>query len=209
MKIFLNYIGQLRIYSLLDLILLLVAVRAIKFEILGAILLHIAFLAYLEYSHCHSYRKNISKIVWIIFGLVGAILFSHIIAILGYIILSFFYCLKNNRKWGISSPVMRGLQNYFIVGSIIGYLNNFTLVVFFAFFLRNLLGDFRDITKDRKEEIKTIPILLNFKRDYKYLHLFSLFITSTLWWMYSTLPFEILIIILVIQVLTYNLTPRK
>ncbi len=211
-KTILNYIGQLRIYSLIDLMLLLFAVKANLCEFLGAILLHVGSLAYLESKHKDLGRKRVPDFAWIILGGFGIILFGHILAIIGYIIASILYTRKKKSYWGVFAPAMRGLQNCFIVGGIIGFLNPLTLIVFFALFFRNLLGDFRDIKKDRKEGVKTIPVILGIKKDHEIVHLFALFGTSFLWLSLMGLRIDtlasIFIAVFSIQALNYGLTPR-
>ncbi len=206
MKKIRDYIGILRLYSLLDLVLMLLAIRATNFELLGAVLLHIGFLAYLEYKHAHDYRAKLPFWIFPIITFVGAILFKHIES-LGYIVTSYLYT-KKTKKLGWFSPIARGLQNFFIVAGILGYTSILTLVIPLLFFVRNLAGDFRDAGKDSKEGMKTIPVLIGSNKNNKHIHLITLLVTSTIWWYMLGINILWLIPIFLIEVYTYNLTPR-
>jgi 4-hydroxybenzoate polyprenyltransferase len=203
-----NYIGQLRIYSMIDLILLLYISGVDTPNFLGSIILHVAFLSYLEAQHKDNGRKKIPHIVWLILMFVGVFFYQNTLSVTGYIISSFFYTLKKKGFWGKYSPIMRGLQNFFIIGGIVGFLNPLSIVSFVALSLRNLTGDFRDVTKDRSEHVRTIPVLLGIKKDCKKIHLLAIFMTTLLWWSFSELPMLVLLMSYYIQSVTYNLTPR-
>lgn len=207
-KIILNYVGQLRIYSLIDLLLLLIVIKANWQELAGAILLHVGFLAYLESCHKDKGRKKVPNLAWIILGGLGILIFPHLLATGGYILTSFFYIKKKKGYWGIFAPIMRGLQNYFVVAGIVGFLNYFAFIVFIALFLRNLSGDYRDTIKDRMERMQTIPMVIGLKGNIQWMHLIFLFGTSTLWWTFSSLTVWVLVLVIIVQRLTYNLTPR-
>lgn len=203
---FLNYLGQLRIYSLIDLILMLVAARAGKYEFVGALLLHIAFLAYLERNHNHSYRNFVPSLVWIIFAVFGIYFFRHI-EVAGYILFSYLYTKKNKKGFGVLAPFFRAAQSFFIAAGIIGYVS-LTGIVFVLIFLRNFAGDLRDIEKDRKEKLLTLPIFLGMKKSIPGAHLFALLLTSAVWFSFINLEIYWLLIVFLIQIITYELTPR-
>lgn len=203
----LNLIGQIRIYSLIDLILLLIAIKAGSFQFVGVILLHLGFLLFLEHSHKHKYRNPFPKYLWV-FLILGGVFFYKSFFVIGFLIFSFLYTKKNVANLGIYSPIFRGFQNYFLAAGIIGFLNPLSFLAGGLLALRNLAGDFRDVEKDKKEKLKTFPIILGFKKDMKYVYLPSLFVTTLVWWNMSNISVIWLIVVYLIQLGTYNLTPR-
>lgn len=203
----LNYLGQLRVYSLVDLVVLLIACGASSNEFLGAILLHIGFLAYLESRHQHSYRKNVPKYTWLVLILSGLLLYAHIEGFY-FVIFSYLYTLKNKKYFALFSPLMRGFQNFFIVAGIIGYNNNLIWLVLILLTLRNLGGDFRDTVKDTGENMKTLPVVMGLKTDMKKVHLLLTILTTLVWFSYTYLSLWLLVPIILIQIFSYNLTPR-
>ncbi len=201
-----SYIGQLRLYSLADLVLLLIAIQAEVPQFIGAITLHIAFLAYLESKHSHSYRAKVPLEVSYVLAFIGAVIYGRIEGFI-YIIFSVLYTQKIH-KLGFVSPVCRALQTLFIVAGIIGYYSPITYVAAGLLFLRNVAGDFRDTEKDKKEGMKTLPVLMGANRNVKYIHLILTIVTSTVWWYLSPLYVGWLFLVIVIQISTYNLTSR-
>jgi 1,4-dihydroxy-2-naphthoate octaprenyltransferase len=206
MKRLKNYIGQLRLYSLADLILLLLAVKAAAPQFIGVILLHIPFLAYLESSHLHPYRAKMPRWIAYVIAIIGVVTYGRTEGLI-YLFFSFLYTQKIS-KFGTLGPVFRGLQNLFIIAGIIGYNSSTPYIVGILFFLRNLAGDFRDTQKDKKEGMKTIPIVIGMKRNIRYIHLILMILTSVTWWSLSSIPAIWLLLVITIEVLTYNLTPR-
>lgn len=203
----LNYLGQLRLYSLLDLVILLIATKATAFEFVGVIILHVGFLAYLESRHHHSNRKKVPKYLWIIFAIIGSIFYGHIEGVI-FIICSYFYTLKNQKHFALFSPLLRGLQCFFLVAGIVGYDSKLAWLVLVLLVLRNLFGDLRDITKDKKEGMKTLPMVIGLTRDSKNIHLIFTLITTLFWFQFTELNIWLLIPIFLVQILTYRLTPR-
>ncbi|HIJ14072.1 TPA: hypothetical protein HA371_04985 [Candidatus Woesearchaeota archaeon] len=204
---FLNLIGQIRIYSLIDLIILLIAISSNSYQLAGAVLLHLSFILYLEKSHNHKYRIPFPKSLWVLLLIIGLILYKSYFAI-GYLIFSFLYTRKNHPGLGVYSPIFRGIQSYFLVAGIIGILNPLSFLAGALFALRNFTGDLRDITKDKKEKLKTLPIVLGFNKDMKKIHLIFLLLTSFVWWYLSGISILWLALIYLIEIGTYNLTPR-
>jgi len=202
-----NYLGQLRIYSLLDLVFLLLAVKTTALSFFGIIILHIGFLLFLEENHAHKNRVKFPKYLWILFFIVGTILYPSY-CVVGYLIFSYLYTKKNKPYFGAFASVFRGLQNYVLFSGILGFFNIYSIGIGLLFFIRNALGDFRDIVKDKKENTQTLPVILGFKKDYKYLHLIFLLITTTIWWYFSGIYFIWLIVGYIIEIGTYWLTPR-
>ncbi len=201
-----NYIGQLRLYSLADLILLLVAIRADRLEFIGAIILHIAFLAYLENKHSHPYRARVPRWISYILAIIGVLVYGKIEGII-YLLFGFLY-VKKTRKLGFVSPALRGLQNLFIVAGVIGYHSVVTYIVGGLFLIRNLAGDFRDMAKDKKEGMRTFPVIIGVNNNFKYIHIILMIFTSAVWWYLSSTSISWLILIIIIEISTYNLTPR-
>jgi 4-hydroxybenzoate polyprenyltransferase len=206
MKTFLNYLGQLRLYSLVDLILLLVALQTEIYQLVGAVMLHITFLAYLESRHAHNYRAKVPGSVSYILSIVGLIFYRKVEGFL-YLVTSYLYT-KKTKDLGRMSPFFRAIQNFFIVAGIVGYVSSIPYIVAVIFFLRNLIGDFRDIEKDKMEGVKTIPVILGLKKSIAHIHLLATMATSVIWWIISPLSVIWLAIVILIQASTYYLTPR-
>jgi len=204
---FINIIGQLRIYSLVDLILFAFAIKSSNFELAGIVLLHVSFLYYLESIHKHSNRILIPKFIWVIIGIAGIVLYTSL-AVLGFIIFSILYAKKNSPKFSPYSSFFRGAQMYFLAAGVVGFLNPLAFLAFGLLFVRNFAGDLRDIVKDRKEKMKPLTIMLGLKHSYKWVHLIILLVTTFVWWYIADISIFWLMGIYVIQILTYNLTPR-
>src|SRR3989344_7293339 len=106
---FRNYLGQLRLYSLVDLILMVMAYGLNVREMLGATVLWVAFLATLEDAHRHKGRWEIPDTWPMGFMAGGLLIFGH--AASGYVfaIFSVLYCFKNRPRWALVSPLFSGL----------------------------------------------------------------------------------------------------
>lgn len=201
-------IGIIRIYSLVDLVLLLVASKAISLQFIGAILVWLAFLFFLEWKHRHSYRVVPPYLLWVLLALIGLILYPTVETLL-FFACSYMYSLKINGRFGIISPVFGGLNRFFLIAGITGYAIALPWVVFVAILLRNLLGDVRDAGKDAKEGLKTFPVLVGLRTNVPYIHMYGVVGTTLLWWWFAHLNVVVLIIAVLIEVSTYNLTPRQ
>jgi 4-hydroxybenzoate polyprenyltransferase len=77
------------------------------------------------------------------------------------------------------------MQGYFLTAGITGFLNPLCFLAGGLFALRNFAGDLRDITKDRKENMKTLPVLLGVKKPIKHIHLIFVLLTTLVWWKIS------------------------
>jgi 4-hydroxybenzoate polyprenyltransferase len=207
MKTFVNYLGQCRIYSLIDLALLLFATKATPQEFVGVLFLHLGFLAYLEIKHAHSYRNIVPK--WLCIGLfiIGIVLYPHL-EVLGFLVCSYLYTQKNKKPFGYFSPIARGLQYFFLVAGIIGYNSFLVWIVLVLVTIRNFVGDLRDVNKDKKEGMETLPAFFGIKKDIKYMHLVFVLITSLVWRHFANLSILTLLFVWIVEVFTYNLTPR-
>lgn len=202
-----NVFGQIRLYTLLDLILFAYAIGSDKKEILGIVLLHLGFLFYLEYTHKHSYRLPVPRATWIVLGIAGIFLLPHV-ATIGYIVASIIYVRKNNPRIAPFGPLARGVQYYFLAAAILGFSNPLCFLALVLLFVRNFAGDLRDVVKDTKEGMKTLPIVLGTKDDSRYAHIITLFLTTFIWWLLADISLAWLIAIYIIQLLTYNITTR-
>ncbi len=207
MKVFLNYLGQLRLYSLVDLVWLLLATQATFAQGLGVLFLWIGFLAHLELGHKHSYRTKLPKYLDYVLFLAGLLLFKKTEGIL-FIFLAYLYTKKKHSYWGVASPFLRGAQNFVLSAGIVGYLNPLSLFAFSLTLIRNFLGDLRDVKKDGEEGMKTIPVLLHMKCPWKYIHLAGVMATSAVWWSFTDVSVVFLFLVFAVQIGTYNLTPR-
>jgi len=207
MKVFLNYLGQLRLYSLIDLVWLLLATQATSTQFVGILLLWIGFLAHLELGHRHSYRHNLAKHLDTVLFIAGLLLFRKVEGFI-FVLLSFLYTKKKQQCWGSISPFIRGAQSFVLAGGLVGYINPLSWIAFILTLVRNLLGDVRDVKKDKEEGMKTIPVLLGLTYSWKYIHLVAVIATSTVWWFFTNVSLWYLVIVFVIQIATYNLTPR-
>ncbi|HPI67029.1 MAG TPA: hypothetical protein PKZ16_00555 [bacterium] len=201
-----NYVGQIRIYSLVDLILLLIAVKADTFQFLGIIFLWLGFLLFLEAGHKHSYRLQFPKYSWLFLYLLG-LFFYHAIGAFLFILFSYLYTQKNKLSLGLVSPAFRIIQTIVLLSGVIGFSGYFIWLAAILVGFRNFLGDIRDVDKDKKEGKKTIPVLLKMP-TIKYIHLYGCWLTSIVWWSYTDLNFFWLILVLFIQRLTCNWTTR-
>lgn len=201
-------IGQIRIYSLIDLILFSYAVGAGNAEIIGMTLLHLSFLFYLEHTHKHSYRLPVRAYVWLGIGLMGVVLYTHW-AVIGFVFSSILYAQKQRVPFSYFSPLARGFQCYFLAAGIVGFTSPISFIAFVAFTLRNFAGDMRDLKKDKREGMKTAPAVLGCSKDNKFIHPLALFATSALWLYLSGISWLWLVGIYIVQMATYNITPRK
>ena len=187
---------------------MLLAIKASNYELMiGArISAHRLFGAIFEYKHSHNYRAKVPFLVVPVMTAIGISFYWHIESA-GYILTSYLYT-KKTKKLGWFSPFARALQNFFIVAGIIGYASYLTLLIPVIFFLRNVLGDFRDTTKDRSEGLRTIPVMLGFSKSYKHIHLIGLLATSAVWLVIGGFNLFWLVPIYIVEIGTYNLTSR-
>jgi len=209
-KMFLNYLGQIRIYSTLDFLVFAIAMTQNLLEVLGIFLLWPSFLLYLENKHKDELRFPIKNFVWLI-PFSGAFLLLPLVPVLFFGLLSYLYAKKKQgRFFGCSAPLWRGLQGlslalFYAKGPII-------LAASFGLnFLRNVIGDFRDAGDDKRRNIYTLPVVFQFHNNQSwafYGHLLFTLLTTTYWFSLTSIPMHWLFAIFIMQVASYGLTPR-
>lgn len=203
----LTYVGLMRVYSLVDLLLLTAAARATETEAFGILLIWLASLAHLEYEHAHPNRPPVPAYCAPLFLLVGLVFFQRAEGAIAFVAM-YCYSHKHTPRAGLGSPFWRGLFNFFIVAALTGYAHPLPYLAYLLIVFRNILGDARDVIKDRAAGMTTIPMILGLDRDRPRLHLAALGGTTIVWWSLTNLPIVTLLAALAIELLTYRLTPR-
>ncbi len=201
-----NYIGQLRLYSLADLVLLLVACRASTLQLLGSVALWLSFLLLLEEQHRHEGRRPFPKGLWLAPLAFGCLLYGRVETVV-FVALSYLYGLKTVGRWAMISPFLRGGQTLVLVGGILGYQDPLVWIAAALITLRNFLGDIRDIEKDSKASLQTWPVIWKMQGR-KRVHLIGLLATSLVWWRFTNLDIGWLLLVWLVETTTYELTPR-
>lgn len=203
-----SYLRLWRMYSLIDMALLLAVAGATGHALWGAVLLHTGFLGYLEYDHKRSYRAPVP--LWSVLSAwgFGLLLFGKLDG-LAYIVLSVLYSKKKTWHLELVTPLLRGLQTLVMVGVVAGYNHALPWLAMVLMIVRNLLGDLRDAQEDASEGKWTWPAVLGMKSR-PFAHLFGMFATTTVWWLYAAnLSGWLLAAVLAIEAATYWLTPRR
>ncbi len=219
-----NMIGILRLYSLVDLVWMLYAFSGNWKQIVGACLLWVAFLFTLELVHGHSYREAVNPVLAIAaffgglyFYVGGASVDARTyaaFAVVGFIFFSGLYAAKNKKPFGLISPFARGAQNLFLLLGLPTY-GGWLLAVFGIIAVRNFVGDMRDYSRDWSEGIETLPMKLGWRWDlWDKAHLLFVIGTTILWWSMCAMPtseigFAALMATMVVQAMTYSITPRN
>lgn len=204
-----NYLGQLRLYSYADLILLFLWMDFSVQQISAATLFWFGFLIFLETQHRDRNRLEWPRLanvpLWLAAILVGQLYLQSII----FFLFVYLYTLKKSISgFGIISPIINGL----VKGSLLfacgvenmGYL----ITVFSIMTLRNFLGDLRDIEKDTLDGARSFPMVLGLRNDIKYAYPLGLVCTTLLWAYLGSTAVYVVAVCLVAQLATYNLTPR-
>lgn len=206
----LNYLGQLRAYSLADLMLLLYAtgVSSTPLRFWGAVILWIGFLAYLESVHHDKGREPVPSLSGWLLLLLELMWWKDSTTGYLFVVCSVCYARKKQRPWGLTSPFLRGLQALAVVGGIAGYGHIFPWLAALLTTTRNWLGDVRDSSEDAKEGIWTWPVKFGWQSQ-PFVHLFGIYGTTIAWWSFAVnLPKWLLPVIWAIETATYWLTPR-
>jgi hypothetical protein len=203
-----NYLGQLRLYSYVDLALLLLAAGAATHQLWECSLLWFGFLVFLEWKHEDAGRARWPAWVWATLW-AGALIFVQSPAAVPFIVLSVAYAYKKQIPTVAAySFVLNGGLKTSLLLLIPGASLAFAGVVWAATSLRNLLGDFRDIEKDRPESVRTLPVRVGLQRDIKWLYPACLGATTLTWIALGGLPLWTAPIAWIVQGAVYKLTPR-
>ena len=202
-----SYLGLVRLYSFVDLVLLLMVTDAPTDRFIGALLLWFGFLALVEANHNHPYRVDVPHIVWVVLLCIGGLLYGWQPALL-FIAFSALYTIKDQGNWGLLAPIARGLQIFMLIGGLVGYGAPLTLIAGILLAVRNVLGDARHVETDREAGMNTIPILLKQKRNLKKAHLFAVLVTSCVWWYLGSYSILYLFAAIAIEIGSYRLTRR-
>ena len=99
-KSILNYFGQLRLYSFLDIIILATALTKNLNAIIGITILWLSFLLYLESRHKDEPRLKVNQYLWLAPFLLSLILLPIWIC-LGFALFSYLYTNKKKNKFPI------------------------------------------------------------------------------------------------------------
>lgn len=203
-----NYFGQLRAYSYIDLVLLLIAAGANVREIAICSLLWFGFLIYLEWLHKDKGRLRWPWAAWM-GPWAAATIWAHSPAVVAFFIVCVAYTLKKHVPALASlSPLTNGAVKATLLLFVAAASAPFAVIVWAATATRNLLGDMRDIEKDRSEHVYTIPVRLGLQRDIWWLYPLGLASTTALWTMMAGLPLWVLACAWIVEAATYRLTPR-
>lgn len=204
---FLNYFGQLRMYSYVDIVLMLIAFGADLITIASCSLMWFGFLIHLEWRHRDKGRLLWSIWAWIIPWIVGIAIHPSLFQI-PFIITSASYSLKKRFRWiALISWIINGSIKVWLVAMIPAPLWGLFLVGGLMCF-RNLAGDVRDGGKDNVEGVRSLPVVLGLKMNVPFIYPAFLVITSITWVYVGGISFLWLIPVFVVQGLTYHLTPR-
>lgn len=202
-----NYLGQLRMYSYVDLLLLLMAVKSSTLDVIAASMLWFGFLIFLEWIHKDKGRNKWPLYAWLIPWLVGIIIIQRWETVF-FILLAVIYTLKKRYPVGLVAPLINGLLKVSLILLVSKPQIEITILIFVLFFIRNLMGDIRDAHKDSSEKVITLPVLMGYKKHTPYVYPLFLGFTSFIWVQIGNLPIWLVPIGWLIQLGTYHLTPR-
>ena len=198
----------MRLYSFIDMGVFALALTRNPQYILGILLLWISFLLYLESQHRDALRLRIRNIAWFVTYVPTLFLLPMQIPILVGFFGIMYTFKKKNKFFGLTSPIWRGLQNF----SIAYFLNpSLAILAFVLTFFRNVIGDFRDAGDDGASHMFTIPIVLGCHKNQTwafYGHLLLVLLTTYIWFQYSSIPNSFLYLLMLIQIISYPITPR-
>lgn len=207
-KVILNYVGQLRIYSFLDLLVLATALTRDLYVISGIGFLWLSFLLYLESRHNDKPRLLVNEYLWSIPFILALFMLPPWVC-LSFAIFSYLYTNKKSGKFfGATSPFWRASQNGVLA---LGLNPSIAGLVFVLIFVRNLIGDFRDAKSDKQRGIETLPVLIGVQRNQVwafYAHMLFVIATTIIWFHFSFLDIRLLLPIILLQFISYPLTPR-
>lgn len=202
----LNYFDLLRVYSLVDLALLLFAAEANARGFFGGIVLHISFLAFLESCHKQEGREPVPTEVGLPALIVAVLIWGQEKFASPFLLFTVMYAAKNRGYWGLASPFARGAQIFLLTVPFASL--RFSLIAACAMAIRNVAGDWRDVVADRRAGMHTWPIVLGVKEDWLFLHLAATVATTWLWWCFTELGLVWPLVVALIELASYYWTPR-
>lgn len=203
-----NRIGQLRPYSYTDLLLLLAAAGASAPEFVTCSGLWFGFLIFLEWVHRDEKRAPWPWWGWALPWL-GVAAYVHTVSVLPFLLLSVLYALKKQFAiLALISPILNGALKGTLLLLVPSVTTQFAAGVGVACGVRNLFGDFRDVEKDRRQQVHTIPVRLGLQRDVKWLYPVGLAATTLAWVIAGPLPWWTVLVAWFVEWQTYRLTPR-
>ncbi|WP_371651571.1 MULTISPECIES: hypothetical protein [unclassified Streptomyces] len=203
-----NYVGQLRFYSYVDLVLLFWALHASLRVVCGASLLWFGFLIHLEWRHRDRGRLGWHWSIWALLWLAA------LFVVPGYGTVAFYLCAvgyayKKRFRWAAAvSPLLNGMLKTFLSLATPATTAGSAALVLVLMSFRNLLGDIRDAAKDAEENVMTVPVLAGYRRPTPYVYPCGLVATSLTWTLLGGLPWWAFAGALAVQAGTYHLTPR-
>lgn len=205
---FANYLTQLRPYSYVDLLLMLVGAGATSHQLLECSLLWFGFLVFLECMHRDDGRELWSWWVWA--GLWAiAVGLAQTPWVAPFIMLCVAYAYKKYvPALAASSFIINGGVKATLLLLVPRVSLTYGVVVLAGMAIRNLMGDFRDVEKDRRDGARSIPVRVGLRRDIRWLYPACLALTTLLWVKLGGLPAWTIPIAFGVEGTTYFLTPR-
>lgn len=204
-----NYLGQLRLYSFVDLLLVLSWQRVTGKDLLRASLLWFGFLVYLDWRHRDAGRERWPAWVWM--GLwSGGLVLGTTYRVVAFFVAAAVYSEKKRLPVaGMLSPLVNGLVKVTLLWVVGAQSLTGLAIVFSVMAVRNLAGDLRDAGRDLRDGVVSIPIALGYKHDTVCIYPIALALSSALWAILGSAPLYVLFAVWCIQACTYHLTPRK
>jgi len=203
-----NRLSQLRPYSYTDLVLLLAAAGASGAQFVTCSGFWFGFLIFLEWVHQDEKRARWPWWAWALPWL-AAVGYVHSLSVVPFLVLSFLYAQKKKvPAVALSSPALNGALKATLLLVVPTVSLELALGVWAATGVRNLFGDFRDVVKDREQDVQTIPVRLGLKRDIKWLYPAALGATTLAWVLAGPLPWWTVFVAWFVEWGTYRLTPR-
>jgi len=203
---FKNYVGQFRLYSLAELVLIMHVVGADAAHLAGAVLLWSGSNAALESMHEDKGREKMPKAAAILLCVVGLYFFG-VWQGLPFVVAGIVYAWKKQGWWGLVSPLVRGFQMFTLLLPF--WPLGAAVFMGFVLAIRNYFGDRRDVEEDRSEGIITWPVYMGQEKDEPFGHLIATFATTLMWWGFGHLSWWWAAGFVFFQTATYWLTPRE
>lgn len=202
----LNRLSQLRLYSYIDLLVLVHWLGISGRGVVGLSLLWFGFLIFLEWTHRDRGRAHWHPLAWIsawALGLGAVASFAG----LAFIAVAILYSYKKRfSALAAISFVLNGLLKAILVWGAATFAATILILTVTAF--RNLAGDFRDVRKDRLDGVVSIPVRLGLTEDVRWLYPASLAATTLTWGLLGGVSIPVVLACLVAEMTFYPLTPR-